>query len=450
MGRPTRAARPAVGDPARPRRSRGPRVVATSAIPARRGRRRSDARRRRSDGHRPTARLPPARGRERPGRPHAPAVPIRLVDLYPLLAQAYRDNYVWLRDFEDDSCSSAATSSRSSGPSPTAGPRPEPAGWPLPGRVRGPYAWGSGRTARAAPGPGRRRPGPGRRPLSLARTRPSDAFTIERHGEVTVIVASPALETIDPTPGRQAPPSADARPAPRPATPLVVVDLARRRLLRLGLPLACCSAAGSSCDAKGGQMVLCRRLPRATRAAPHHLARHGLADLRRPPRGDRGPPGRLSRRPRTSAGTRLTVAGRPADDDGCRPAARTDPRRPPGPDSGRCPPEPPWASTTANIIATDSGGSGFFSGVPRPARRSILINVAVFLGRSGSISPDRLLPRLWLATSADIFRARPGLAADHLGVPARRRPVPHPLEHAVPLDRRPRGRGDLRQPRVPG
>jgi len=31
-----------------------------------------------------------------------PAVPIRLVDLYPLLAQAYRDNFVWLRDFEDD------------------------------------------------------------------------------------------------------------------------------------------------------------------------------------------------------------------------------------------------------------------------------------------------------------------------------------------------------------
>lgn len=31
-----------------------------------------------------------------------PSVPIRLADLYPLLAQAYRDNYVWLRDFEDD------------------------------------------------------------------------------------------------------------------------------------------------------------------------------------------------------------------------------------------------------------------------------------------------------------------------------------------------------------
>ena len=34
--------------------------------------------------------------------PHAPAVPVRLMDLYPLLAQAYRDNYVWLRDFEDE------------------------------------------------------------------------------------------------------------------------------------------------------------------------------------------------------------------------------------------------------------------------------------------------------------------------------------------------------------
>ncbi len=33
---------------------------------------------------------------------HAPSVPIRLSDLYPLLAQAYRDNYVWLRDFEDE------------------------------------------------------------------------------------------------------------------------------------------------------------------------------------------------------------------------------------------------------------------------------------------------------------------------------------------------------------
>jgi hypothetical protein len=39
---------------------------------------------------------------EAPEGTHAPSIPIRLVDLYPLLAQAYRDNYVWLRDFEDD------------------------------------------------------------------------------------------------------------------------------------------------------------------------------------------------------------------------------------------------------------------------------------------------------------------------------------------------------------
>ncbi len=31
-----------------------------------------------------------------------PSIPVRLCDLYPLLAQAYRDNYVWLRDFEEE------------------------------------------------------------------------------------------------------------------------------------------------------------------------------------------------------------------------------------------------------------------------------------------------------------------------------------------------------------
>ncbi len=30
------------------------------------------------------------------------AVVIKLADLYPLLAEAYRDNFVWLRDFEQD------------------------------------------------------------------------------------------------------------------------------------------------------------------------------------------------------------------------------------------------------------------------------------------------------------------------------------------------------------
>ncbi len=43
------------------------------------------------------------RPEEEPRQRLSPAsVPIRLADLYPLLAQAYRDNYVWLRDFEDD------------------------------------------------------------------------------------------------------------------------------------------------------------------------------------------------------------------------------------------------------------------------------------------------------------------------------------------------------------
>ena len=33
---------------------------------------------------------------------HSPSISVRLSDLYPLLAQAYRDNFLWLRDFEDD------------------------------------------------------------------------------------------------------------------------------------------------------------------------------------------------------------------------------------------------------------------------------------------------------------------------------------------------------------
>ena len=43
---------------------------------------------------------PTTRKSRRADRP--PRFPIKLSDLYPLLAQAYRDNYVWLRDFEDD------------------------------------------------------------------------------------------------------------------------------------------------------------------------------------------------------------------------------------------------------------------------------------------------------------------------------------------------------------
>ena len=32
----------------------------------------------------------------------SPKMAISLADLYPLLAQAFRDNYTWLRDFEND------------------------------------------------------------------------------------------------------------------------------------------------------------------------------------------------------------------------------------------------------------------------------------------------------------------------------------------------------------
>lgn len=46
--------------------------------------------------------FPPQNDEESKADSSAPAVSIRLVDLYPLLAQAYRDNYVWLRDFEED------------------------------------------------------------------------------------------------------------------------------------------------------------------------------------------------------------------------------------------------------------------------------------------------------------------------------------------------------------
>jgi hypothetical protein len=42
------------------------------------------------------------RPEDEPEDASAPSVLVRLSDLYPLLAQAYRDNYVWLRDFEDD------------------------------------------------------------------------------------------------------------------------------------------------------------------------------------------------------------------------------------------------------------------------------------------------------------------------------------------------------------
>ena len=52
--------------------------------------------------------------------PSNPSIAIRLSELYPLLAQAYRDNYVWLRDFEDDELWSVTTFMRSCARSRTA------------------------------------------------------------------------------------------------------------------------------------------------------------------------------------------------------------------------------------------------------------------------------------------------------------------------------------------
>jgi hypothetical protein len=39
---------------------------------------------------------------ELPTESSAPSVHLRLGDLFPLLAQAHRGNYLWLNDFEDD------------------------------------------------------------------------------------------------------------------------------------------------------------------------------------------------------------------------------------------------------------------------------------------------------------------------------------------------------------
>jgi hypothetical protein len=44
----------------------------------------------------------PRRYESESSRALKPSVRIRLGDLFPLLAQAQRGNYVWLNDFEDD------------------------------------------------------------------------------------------------------------------------------------------------------------------------------------------------------------------------------------------------------------------------------------------------------------------------------------------------------------
>jgi len=82
----------------------------------------------------------------------------------------------------------------------------------------------------------------------------SEAFTIERHGDVTLIVASPALERLDITLADQA---ADFLLAPLrdQADPLVVVDLEAVDYfgsIFLSLLIRCWKLA----SARGGMMVL--------------------------------------------------------------------------------------------------------------------------------------------------------------------------------------------------
>ncbi len=82
----------------------------------------------------------------------------------------------------------------------------------------------------------------------------SEAFTIERHGDVTLIVASPALERLDITLADQA---ADFLLAPLrdQADPLVVVDLEAVDYfgsIFLSLLIRCWKLAA----ARGGMMVL--------------------------------------------------------------------------------------------------------------------------------------------------------------------------------------------------
>jgi hypothetical protein len=47
-------------------------------------------------------RVYPPRSQKGTETPPEPTVRIRLGDLFPLLAQAHRGNYLWLNDFEED------------------------------------------------------------------------------------------------------------------------------------------------------------------------------------------------------------------------------------------------------------------------------------------------------------------------------------------------------------
>jgi anti-anti-sigma factor len=90
--------------------------------------------------------------------------------------------------------------------------------------------------------------------MSSSAPRSGDEFTIERHGEVTLLTAAPALETFDPALVEQAS-ALMLQPLHEQETPLIVVDLSRVDFFGssfLSLLLRCWRLASS----KGGQMVL--------------------------------------------------------------------------------------------------------------------------------------------------------------------------------------------------
>jgi anti-anti-sigma factor len=95
----------------------------------------------------------------------------------------------------------------------------------------------------------------------MSKPRPPDDFTFETHGDITVIVPSPALENMDPTIVTEAA-ELLAHPLRELADPLVVVDLLQVPFFGsafLSLLLKCWNVT----TAKGGQMVLCNVSERA-------------------------------------------------------------------------------------------------------------------------------------------------------------------------------------------
>lgn len=97
--------------------------------------------------------------------------------------------------------------------------------------------------------------------MSHSAPRSLDEFTLEHHGDVTVIVAAPALESFDPGLVERAA-TLMLEPLSRLETPLLVVDLSRVDYFGssfLSLLLRCWRLTTS----KNGQMVLSGVSPRA-------------------------------------------------------------------------------------------------------------------------------------------------------------------------------------------